>query len=56
MQKSVDVLDGRKSEGVMNSDGVDDLGNLDEVCDVPIEPSARSCTQLQAHRVYSKPG
>ena len=46
MQKSVDVLDGRSSEGVMNFDGVEDIGDLDGVCGVPIGPSARSCMQL----------
>jgi hypothetical protein len=49
------VLDGRNSEGVMNSDGVEGIGDLDEVCGVPIGPSARSCMHLHAHRVYSKP-
>jgi hypothetical protein len=56
MQKSVGVLDGRNSEEVMNSDGVEDISDFDEVRGVPIGPSARSCMQLQAHGVYSKPG
>ena len=56
MQKLVDVLDERNSEEVMNSDGAEDIGDLDEVRGVPIGPSASYSMQLQADRVYSKPG